>query len=151
MYMKFKNRLKKNLWDTNQSRVCLYWGVCWLEGGGQCGWWKWKYSSPFFFFFKAAPMAYGGSQSYSCRPQPQQLWDPSHVSNLHHSSGQRQILNPLSEARDWTLILMETSWILNPLSHHGNSSVIFLYQGLADIGRGKETVRKYTSYQEKRK
>ena len=26
-------------------------------------------------------------------------WDPSHVCDLHHSSWQRQILNPLSEAR----------------------------------------------------
>ena len=26
--------------------------------------------------------------------------DPSHVCDLHHSSQQRQILNPLSEARD---------------------------------------------------
>ena len=26
--------------------------------------------------------------------------DPSHVFNLHHSSRQRQILNPLSEASD---------------------------------------------------
>ena len=28
--------------------------------------------------------------------------DPSHVFDLHHSSWQCQILNPLSEARDWT-------------------------------------------------
>ena len=34
--------------------------------------------------------------------------DPSHVCNLHRSSGQRQILNPLSEARNQT----ESSWIL---------------------------------------
>ena len=27
-------------------------------------------------------------------------WDPSHVCDLHHSSLQHQILNPLSEARD---------------------------------------------------
>ena len=31
--------------------------------------------------------------------------DPSRVSNLHHSSWQYQILNPLSEARDQTLIM----------------------------------------------
>ena len=47
--------------------------------------------------------------------------DPSHVSDLHHSSWQHQILNPLSEARDRTLILMGASQILNPLSHTRNS------------------------------
>ena len=34
---------------------------------------------------------------------------------------QRQILNPLSEARDRTWILKDTSWVLNPLSHNRNS------------------------------
>ena len=47
--------------------------------------------------------------------------DPSLDCNLHHSSGQRRILNPLSEGRDQTCILMDTSQILNPLSHSGNS------------------------------
>ena len=37
--------------------------------------------------------------------------DLSHVCNLHHSSRQRQILNPLSEARDRTSILMVTRWV----------------------------------------
>jgi len=37
--------------------------------------------------------------------------DPSHVCDLHHSSRQRQILNPLSEARDRTCVLMDTSRI----------------------------------------
>ena len=35
--------------------------------------------------------------------------DPSHVCDLRHSSWQCQILNPLSEARDWTHILMDAS------------------------------------------
>ena len=48
-------------------------------------------------------------------------WDPSHFCNLHHSSRQRWILNPLSEARDRTHILMDINWILNPLSHNGSS------------------------------
>ena len=39
------------------------------------------------------------------------MWDLSHVCNLHHSSQQYQILNPLSEARDQTHILMNTSWV----------------------------------------
>ena len=34
--------------------------------------------------------------------------DPSHMCNLHHSLWQCQILNPLSEARDQTSILMYT-------------------------------------------
>ena len=37
--------------------------------------------------------------------------DPSRVCNLHHSSGQRRILNPLSEARDQTCILMVASQV----------------------------------------
>ena len=37
-------------------------------------------------------------------------WDPSHICNLHHSSQQQWILNPLCEARDWTCILTNTSW-----------------------------------------
>ena len=37
--------------------------------------------------------------------------DPSHTCNLHHSSQQCQILNPLSEARDRTCNLMVPSWI----------------------------------------
>ena len=39
------------------------------------------------------------------------MQDPSHVCNLHHSSGQRWIPNPLSEARDGTCILMVPSWV----------------------------------------
>ena len=37
--------------------------------------------------------------------------DPSHICDLHHSSGKHQILNPLSEARDRTCNLMDPSWI----------------------------------------
>ena len=38
-------------------------------------------------------------------------WDLSHVCNLHHSSQKHQIPDPLSEARDQTHNLMDTSRI----------------------------------------
>ena len=49
--------------------------------------------------------------------------DPSGICNLHHSSRQssRLTLNPQSEVRDQTHVLMDTSRIHNLLSHNGNS------------------------------
>ena len=47
--------------------------------------------------------------------------DPSLVCDLHHSSWQCRILNPLSKARDGTHVLMDASWIRNPLNHNENS------------------------------
>ena len=47
--------------------------------------------------------------------------DPSCNCGLHHSSQQCQILNLMSEARGQTHILMDTSWVCDPLSHNGNS------------------------------
>ena len=37
--------------------------------------------------------------------------DLSHICNLHHSSQQRQILNPLNGARDRTRVLRDISWV----------------------------------------
>ena len=54
--------------------------------------------------------------------------DLSHICNLHPSSWQCWILNPLSEATDWTHILMDTSQVLNPLSHSGNSSFSWIFE-----------------------
>ena len=70
----------------------------------------------FFFLFRAAHAAYGGSQargwigavatgSYTATP------DPSRIYELHHSWWQRPILNAQSKARDRNLILMVTSQI----------------------------------------
>ena len=39
------------------------------------------------------------------------MLDPSHTGDLQHKLCQHQILNPLSEARDRTSILMDTSQI----------------------------------------
>ena len=68
----------------------------------------------------ATPLVYGSSQARV--GVESELWlltsatakatrDPSHICNLYHSSWQRQILNPLSEARDRTCILIGASWI----------------------------------------
>jgi len=53
-------------------------------------------------------------------------WDPSYIYHPYHSSEQCQILNSLSKARDQTSILMDTSWVLNPLGHKGNSKYIHI-------------------------
>ena len=37
--------------------------------------------------------------------------DPSQVCDLHHSSWQRQILNPLSEAREQTWVLLDADQV----------------------------------------
>ena len=50
--------------------------------------------------------------------------DMSHIWDLQHSSWKCQILNPLSKTREWTCILMDTSWVLNTPSHKGNSSFV---------------------------
>ena len=50
--------------------------------------------------------------------------DLSWVCDLHHSSQQCQILNPMSKARNRTHVLRDTSWVLNLLSHNGNSALI---------------------------
>ena len=38
-------------------------------------------------------------------------WDPSRICDLHHNSRQCQILNPLSEVRDQTHILVDTNQV----------------------------------------
>ena len=52
--------------------------------------------------------------------------DPSCTCDLHCSLWQRWILKPLSETRDWTCILMDTSQVLNLMSHNGNSAHHFI-------------------------
>ena len=52
------------------------------------------------------------------------IQDPSCVCDLHNSSQQCPILNPLSEARDQTQVLMDTRQVHNPQSHSRNSQYI---------------------------
>ena len=71
----------------------------------------------FFGFSRPASIAYGGSQArgligaVAAKPMPEPQQRGSRVSDLHHSSQQHQILNPLSGARDRTHNLMVPSWI----------------------------------------
>ena len=49
------------------------------------------------------------------------------ICNLCHNLWQCWILNPLSEARDWSASSWRLYWVLNPLSHIGNSYILFSY------------------------
>ena len=69
----------------------------------------------FWSFFRAAPVTYGSSQARSRIRTA--------AAGLHRSSQQCQ--SKLSEARDWTCILMDTSQVYNPLSYRGNSLSLF--------------------------
>ena len=48
-------------------------------------------------------------------------WDVSRICDLHPAHSNTGSFNPLSEARDRTHILMDTGWVLHPLSHTENS------------------------------
>ena len=43
-------------------------------------------------------------------PMATAMPDPNRICDLHHSLQQHRILNPLSETRDRTCILMDTLW-----------------------------------------
>ena len=80
------------------------------------------------FFLRAELAAYGGSQARGRPGAPAAGIRYSHTRSKHRlwptpSSWQCCIPNPLSKARDWTHIFVDTSLILNPLSHSENSSL----------------------------
>ena len=52
--------------------------------------------------------------------------DPSYICDLHHSSQQRQIVNPLSEAKDRIHNFMVPSWIRFHGAMMGTPKKIFL-------------------------
>ena len=84
--------------------------------------------------------------------------NPSRVYNLHHSSEQRWILNPLSKARDQSHTFTDTSWVLSLLSHNENSHPLGLlwtyrsphYRGDAFIPMSQIRVRRFTELKERR-
>ena len=47
------------------------------------------------------------------------MWDLSLFCDVHHSTWQHQVLNPLSKARDQTHNLMVPSWIVNHCTRTG--------------------------------
>ena len=53
--------------------------------------------------------------------------DPSHICDLHHSSCQCRVLNPLSKARDRTRIPMDTSQIHFCCATRGLPKVYLIY------------------------
>ena len=77
--------------------------------------------------FGATPAAYGSSQARSwigAVATATATPDLSCICNLHHGSWQRQILNPLSEARDRTHVLMDLAGFLNPWAMKGTPCFI---------------------------
>ena len=62
------------------------------------------------------------------------MQDLSRVCDLHHSSQQHRILNPLSETRDRTRNLMDTMSGLFPLHHNESSELCSLFS-LGLVGR----------------
>ena len=87
----------------------------------------------FLLFLWAAPAAYGGSQARGLIRAVATGLRQSHsnagsepICNLHHSSRQHRILNPLSKARDWTLVLMDSL----PLSHKWKSMAFLFFSGI---------------------
>ena len=88
------------------------------------------------FCFRAAPRAYGSSQSIKAESELQvqayatatAMPDLSHICNLHHSSRQHQILNPLSKATDRTRNLMVPSWIRFCCATMGTRDDVFYLQ-----------------------
>ena len=69
----------------------------------------------FFYLGGAAPTAYGDSQAGgligATAAIVTAMLNPSCICDLHHSSRQHRILNPLNEVRDQTLNLMVPSQI----------------------------------------
>jgi len=66
--------------------------------------------------------------------------DPSHVFDLHHSSWQRQILNPLSRARDQPCILVDPSQVCYRKVTKGSPNSHFLKALMGQTGHVWATV-----------
>ena len=58
-----------------------------------------------------------------------ETWDPSPLYDPHQSSQQHWIFNPLSEVRNWTYVLMDTSQIRFHWATTGTPEVLLLQNG----------------------
>ena len=84
----------------------------------------------FAVFSRVAPAAFGSSQARgrigaivgSLRHSHSNTRSELHLWPMLYLAAGCRILNPLSKARDWTGTLVDTSRVLNPLSHNRNSS-----------------------------
>ena len=60
------------------------------------------------------------------------------ICDLYHISQHCRILNPLSEARDRTHILMGTNQVLNPVRHDGNSLYCLCWGPMPTVCRSSQ-------------
>ena len=90
-----------------------------------------------FSVFRATASAYGSSQAKgwfrasaytAAYTTATATPDPRRVCDLYHNLRQSWILNPLNEARGWTLVLKDTRQVLNPLSHNRNIKILHFLQ-----------------------
>ena len=93
-----------------------------------------------FFFFRSTPAAYGSSQArgqtgaVATMPQPQQPQIQATSGTYTTDCGNTRSLTQLSEARDQTHVLMDTSWVLVTRSATtGTPNVLFLKNTLSEV------------------
>ena len=106
---RFRKSQIMSCWINILKFIIFFWFNLFLEHR------EWDF---FFSPLRATPTVHGSS-SLGVELELQLLayatatatLDLSHVCDLHHSSGQHQILNPLREARDRTHVLMNISWV----------------------------------------
>ena len=79
----------------------------------------------FFFFLLFGGHSWLGVESLSAYAYSH-TWDLSYIYDLHHNSWQHWILNPLSKARDWTHIFMDTSQVRYHWATAGTPLIVIL-------------------------